>query len=489
MDPKDDREGTVIDNAEQLTVVSKTLSPSNAAVNRFVLFLLESLSREYFFSLMKTDALGPETKPLSVKLSMSAREGVVINECSDPSFETVLKGECDPFAVAVSASEAAKLDLTKQVRVQTAPSDHNKMEARKQLGNKECCFFDPFAYELFHEKVIETVRIELDARRYLMSGPGMGLTTAPMRYPHLLKHLFERFKEKGPSNICIMGPGLLEEKGARPMCPQVAELFALFPEAKFLIVDKDDHLLETLVTQYQIQQTAVYDPTMLRLYSANSSANTQRAPEKYQPLMSEMKKAMGGRARNRDAKKMMLGIGPIKPLLLKLESKKIELRRLDFLTDQFKEEEKFDSIVATMSLVRVYEEVKGKPAPFFALLGRCLSALKEGGVLYMDFFIVSRSIGKEKMKLVIDYLERAVGNRLKVEEIPLSDFLPEAQGDQSNIVSITLENSKLLERGFPTVSTSSLTAFTRTAEKIKGEKLSEDQLRDSLIPTGIAEVE
>ncbi|NGX53664.1 MAG: hypothetical protein K1000chlam4_00381, partial [Chlamydiae bacterium] len=119
MDPKDDREGTVIDNAEQLTVVSKTLSPSNAAVNRFVLFLLESLSREYFFSLMKTDALGPETKPLSVKLSMSAREGVVINECSDPSFETVLKGECDPFAVAVSASEAAKLDLTKQVRVQT----------------------------------------------------------------------------------------------------------------------------------------------------------------------------------------------------------------------------------------------------------------------------------------------------------------------------------------------------------------------------------
>nr|NGX54189.1 hypothetical protein [Chlamydiota bacterium] len=57
------------------------------------------------------------------------------------------------------------------------------------------------------------------------------------------------------------------------------------------------------------------------------------------------------------------------------------------------------------------------------------------------------------------------------------------------IVSITLENSKLLERGFPTVSTSSLTAFTRTAEKIKGEKLSEDQLRDSLIPTGIAEVE
>ena len=237
-----------------------------------------------------------------------------------------------------------------------------------------------------------------------MRGPGFGLTTAQMRYPHLLNHLSERFKEKGPSNICIMGPGLLEEEGARPVCPQAAELFSLFPEAKFLLVDKDDHLLETLKKQYQIQQTAVYDPTMLRLYAANSPTNTQRAPEKYQPLMSRMKKAMGGQARNRDAKKMMLGIGPAQPLLLKLDSKKIELRRFDFLADQFKEGEKFDSIVATMSLSYAYEEVIDKPAPFFALLGNCLSALKEGGVLYMDFFLVRPNITKEKMKFVMAYM-------------------------------------------------------------------------------------
>ena len=249
MDPKDDPIGEIVDRAEKLTVVSMTLSPSNTAINRFVLFLLENLSKEYFFALMKTEALGPETKPLSAKLSMSGRGGVVIDECSDPSFETVLKEECDLFAVVVPAIEAARsqeIDLTKLVKVQTNPTDHNKLEASKQFGDEECCFFDPLAFKLFHEKVIETVRIELDARRYVTRGPGMGLTTAPLRYPHMLKHLSERFMGKSPSNICIMGPGLLEEEGASPMCPQFAELFSLFPEAKFLLVDKDDHLLKTL---------------------------------------------------------------------------------------------------------------------------------------------------------------------------------------------------------------------------------------------------
>ena len=133
-----------------------------------------------------------------------------------------------------------------------------------------------------------------------------------------------------------------------------------------------------------------------------------------------------------------------------------------------------------MSLVYAFQSLQKEPVKFFTLLGRCLAALKEGGVLYMDLFTVKdylvENFGEEKLPLIINYLEGAVGNRLVFEEISLSDFLPQVQGDQSNIVSFTLKNTELLERGNPTVSTSSLTAITRTAEKVTGEKLSEEEL-------------
>ena len=73
-----------------------------------------------------------------------------------------------------------------------------------------------------------------------------GQATGRIRFPHMLYRISERFDSASKPNICIAGPGIINDRGVYTS-PILAEMHLLFPQSKITVIDKDKKSLTEMV--------------------------------------------------------------------------------------------------------------------------------------------------------------------------------------------------------------------------------------------------
>lgn len=462
------------DNSEDLEVSKKSLTPLDAKVSPFVLSLLESIARDYVFS--EREHLKGEIK---ARLSMSLKNGIQFNSCSDPKIVEICK---EPQGNAVTKEDAEKYGLTHLKRAE--PTAEMIKDANRHFQGREVIFIDPWAYQLFQNEVNDPLQIDLEVPKVFRIDLAAGQTTSPLRFPHLLKDLNMRYKrgrEDPNLKICIAGPGLNEHKGFLPTSPQFVEIFSLFPNAQFLLLDNDKHAIEVLKQQFNTFKIASYDPCMLRLRTTDSSSYLSK--KEYQKVFSIMKENLASRAKKPpNAGDMLAGKGPFTSLVVNIADNKIEVRDFDINTAQFKDEDKFDVIVATLSIINAlnHQLETSKFCNPYPVLKKFINSLRERGSLYIDVKLFESFIAPHR-DLIIKCLEGSIGNRLRIEEIPLSDFQPTA-GISGTITSIRIPILDNNLKGPTDISTHDLIAIIRTSEKVDMKKEELAALEEKIFP-------
>ena len=437
-----------IDDPQDIAIQIETLVPPDANVPPVIISFLKYITRDYVYE------LGNEFKKNAhARLTFSKERGITFDSYSDVKIKQVFEKNIN--------------NLWSQI-IQSTPQKLSDDEANKQVLLRA---------QLRAGGMDRPIKIDLNINYHIPKTQGAGLTTSFLRFPHLLKDLSTRFKhgkQSDQTKICVVGPGLFEEEGSLPSCPQLVEIYSIFPKAQFLLLDNDKRVLKVMKEQFHHFQFMSYDPCTLISRSTKHESNPFYALEAYQGLFQEMKETLSEKAiAPKDAKKMLQNIWDNQPLMLRAETDKIQLRDFDIISSSVKDDEKktFDVIIATLSITLAATNQIGINPAFncFSLLGKFLAALKENGSLYIDSVFIKEVLeklyGKEGFALGIQYLEIVLGNRLSIEEIPLSDFLPEVQGNSGIVMSFS-KKGVVDEKGIPTITTHSINVVTRTSEKI-----------------------
>lgn len=463
-----------IENPEDLIIRTKALSPPTAKITPQILFLIEDLCKDYIFSLGKMF-----TELVKVRMCLSLKKGISFdNKKIQANYDEKTKGP----AFAMPKTPEIQHLMKRNVSVQ------DRTEAYADLGTKQVAFIDPGAFLLWKAGLKNPLTIDVEMTGFWRTSQGGGLTTGFLRFPHMLGDLADRFKDKREqqAKICIVGPGLFTPEKGVPSCPQFVELFSLFPKSDFLMLDNDKPTLDRMENQFHKCKFAAYDPSMLRIYTTKIEENNRYAPPKYQALFQEMKATFADNAlANPKVKEMLAGIGPLQPLMLKVDPDKINLREFDILTSTPEEKDKgtFDIVVATMSILLNFDnfDETGSTNPIF-ILQKFLELLSENGSLYLDSCLIDtlfETYGEKNMGLGIRYLEQVLGNQLSFEEVSLSDFSPNSVGKYATFLNFSLN---IGPNSMPNVSTSSINVVTRTGTKV--EAISEEEraeLRQKLL--------
>lgn len=289
----------------------------------------------------------------------------------------------------------------------------------------------------------------------------------------MLLELFTQFNTQQPKRICILGPGLFQE-GDLISFPQFFELLSLFPHAEFLLLDNDEKALELMKQQLMLRQVSSYDPLTFMYYSFQTEGVCQHAPQKFAPLFSKMRDVFIEKGTSeKNISRMLQGKEEAKPLHLKVDPTKIQIRHFDINKDTCNGDEKksFDLIVATLSMslaIKQYLNAQPDHNPFFTLV-KFLSMLKENGILYVDLShiieIFEKNYGPKGWELGVRYLEVLLGNKLMIRSIPLSDFLPDCEESGLIINPTIFQRNRKKEQETRGVSTCSLAALRRSSEK------------------------
>ncbi len=462
------------EDAEKLPISNKTLTPADAPIPPKVLYIIEGIARDYMFN------FGNQSKDVeSARLSLSADQGIAIQSCSDSRIDDRLKVYLT--SVAIVEEEARALGLLGIKRVE--PQEEDIKQARERFKDAKVLYLDPWCFQFHRVGLKKPLLLDLEMTQREVIGKGAGLTSAPLRYPHLLKDLSNRLKKD--SKICIVGPGLVEEENAPLFSPQFAEIYSLFPNGTFLLLDNDPHALKLMEQQFHKCKFAAYDPYMLRHYAVRDSQNF-KPNRTYQKLFDSMKKVLAEKAiKPANAANMLAGVGSPERMLLKISPEKIEIRDFDIRISHFRNEEKFDAMVATMAFGNAFsDELKKDVAHnFFPHLQRFLGALNENGSLYIDKMFVNSFLKHYPIEKAIRYLALLVGNRLVIQEIPISGFQPRIKAVLGVIDSATISSIQKYGDRMTNITTSSLIVITRTPEKIQATQEDLEALEIELIPT------
>ncbi len=453
----------------ELKLMAKSLSPLKPKSNipSIVLEWLESMASDYVRAIGKTERF-----TATAVVTFSREQGIQFHSCSDDKIKAIFERkpkECH----LISTKEAYQLGIGNLKQIE--PTEQQKEEAKK-FGKKKVFYMDLQAFKLFEAGVKEPVRIALEVNGLIASETGGGQTTGVLRFPHLYRDL-EKHYGTDLLNICIVGPGIQCEFMTSPKTnqqlpilstPQVAELFALRPNSQFLLLDNDPVILGVL-KDILTERIMTYNPFLLVQQMSKSGQNAHAAaPQHYQELFRKMAHTIKTKALlPKKAREALEGKTETDTVLLKIEPEKYAVRQFDILTSIFNPQDqgKFDVVLATMSIsVALAKKVsEGSTGDYFGILGKFLSLLKEGGSLYIDSVTLSLflEIFDEKgMRMGMHYLESLIGNRLSIEIIPLSDFLPQHQGLQGIISNASRQNPEAK------VTSSDVTRITRQREKV-----------------------
>ena len=412
---------------------------------------IENLGEDYIF--VAGDQMN---RAVTGRISFSLDRGIVVESCSDKTIEKIIEKNNKQIAV-VSSTTMETLDLYSVKHIPLDEKTHQKMI--EEFPKEPFMSLDASALALFHHGIVEPVELDFEIDRKTIVAANE-LTTGSMRYPHLLQDLHTRFNDRRnleTTSVCIAGPGLKEEKEKVPFVPQFVELFSLFPEAQFLLLDKDERALKTMSDHFHKCRFASYDPATLSLRIAEKRSS-------FEATFSDMTGSLAEKAISpQNAKEMLNGVGPLKRVVVKVDPQKIEVRSFDFAESQFKEE-KFDLIVATSSIsLPLYEAIVKKDPDFdpVAFITKFLLPLKENGCLYVES-MMTELFFHETTK---EEIETILGNRIRIDKVPVQNFLPDTQGDKAEITSMTGQEV-MDKKGRHTLSTHSLSVITRTAEKV-----------------------
>lgn len=225
----------------------------------------------------------------------------MIKKCEDQLFGMIFSENIKGYGVAINIPDFNSLAMPnlKQANV----SDEDKLRAEKEAG-EELVFVDPYVMQAHQENWLDSIEIELKIK-YLINAQMYGQTTGFLRFPHFLDDVLQRFNHLRSSSpkICVMGPGIMGEEKTSYSCPQVMELYSLFPHANYLLLDNDEKLLETLTDQFQGKEKKPF-------------ANLDPAPKKVETLRNKKqasaKKKKRRAARKKSAKVDAISTGSIK---------------------------------------------------------------------------------------------------------------------------------------------------------------------------------
>ncbi|MFI5343584.1 MAG: hypothetical protein ACHQUC_05115 [Chlamydiales bacterium] len=445
-----------------------------------IIEFLEHFAKDFIF-----DHGNRLEKGVRATLTFSAKEGLVVHSDSDEKFTQFLQEKYRGLAMLIlEGSQAQEIDPS-TIKMASI-SEEEKERVFLQHPGKKNHIVDPFAYHLWSHKILNPVTVELQVNRRQPLSLAGGLTTGHFRYPQLLKDLVTRYdseRQSEETQVCILGPGLLEQKKTSPSCPQIypscpqfVELLSLFPQAHFSLLDNHPDALGTLKKYCSTCKLMSYDPFTFRVFTDSfNPTNTLRAPEHYQPLFEQIKAGLTGLALkppSEKAREILEGYGHIEPLLVKVDPNKVHIQEFDILSSSMEEMGPFDIIVATHSITNAFEierEQNSACNPLPQLL-KILQSLKEGGSLYIDkpgmdhlLFIIAKQLNFTVDDL-IGQIESHLGNKIKLTELPLSDYQQESVGHIGTMPNFLISTAD--QEGMSTIGTASITVLTRTHEKI-----------------------
>ena len=454
-------------------------------VHPFQARLLEDIAKDYIFHCIqeRKDAL----PTLTARLSFSIERGIEFENCSHSDFEemiTIHFQQAIPFA----RDEARKLGEIHRIQ----PTEQMLCQLPDSLNPVDLEFIDAMAVSLVKQGATQPLTVDLEVRTFFPANKGQGLTTGNLRFPHLLLAMRERLLRGDHStvpNVCIVGPGLFEyDEKITPTCPQFVEMFSLFPEGRFTLLDNDPHSLKSMDEMFS-RRIASYDSVMLRAYATENFGEATNsyyvAEDDYQATFSAMKDNLATRAiAPRNAREMLDGVGKILPLTLLLDQGQVEVCAFDILSSDFHGGEQFDIIVATMSIVNAFaKDLEAAPfANHFELLAKFLLALNENGAFYIDTKIImaiKERWGSEGFALGIRYLETLLGNELHIEEVVTPSFT----GGRGTILNLSAHKPLGLEhRPDMKVTTSDIMILTRSEVVVdQGEHVAAKRALDAYL--------
>jgi len=396
--------------------------------------------------------------------------------CEDEKAKTIF----EQFLLRTLSSPSMKSQLKGRQR-KIVRESKKKDESWVNFNREVLLFFETSAQIMRCTKITEPVQINLEIKGREPINEGGGLTTTCIRWPNLLKYLHYHLDDTRLSDqlhIGIVGIGLVEEDKLPPFSPQFVEIFSLCPNATFLLLDNNKHCLERMTEQFHQCKFASYDPLALRMRTYPDLENMYIAPQSYQETFEAMKDTLTVKSTKyqKNAADMLKGIGRIQRMMLEVDPTKIELRDFDINTSALNEidKKKFNAVIGTMSITLAFQSLisENLSINYFPTLGKFLEMLKENESLYIDKMCMQCLIeyyGPSVMELGIHYIECLLGNRLKIEEIPINDFAPETLGDSITIPQFTIKQA-LSKNSLPTVDTHSVTVITRTSEPVSCDK-------------------
>ena len=444
------------EDPSDIPVASKQLNPIDAEVHPVAIQLFDSIAKDIAFRL-RSDF----KETIAFRVSLSQTEGTTIH---DERFSALHRKITEGVVAGIPLRQVGMLNIEHLKRVEV---DAESEKAYCLQAKEPCAFIDVSSYLLWEKGVRAPVDVNLEISRFVPMSQGGGLTTVAFRFPHMYLDMITRFAEKrrlGDLKVCIVGPGLHRPDGKLGFCSQFVELKALFPNAEFLLLDKDRDALKFLDGQLKKMKVAAYDPLVFRAITLEVADNSLLAPAIFQPMLTEIKDEWATSARiSSNAKEMLDGYGEIKPMMINVNPEQIELRYFDINTSKFKEGEKFDVMVATLSLILAFcEEESAKIEEVFT---KFLDKLNDEGSLYIDAPLMHKvlipAFGCESPEGVIEFISVKTGVPFNLERLGLETYLTDSAGDSGTLPNPNIRSGK--KDHMASITTHSIYVLTKNA--------------------------
>lgn len=434
----------------------------------YLVQIAKNLATQYFLEM--GDVAASKSFYETATFTFSPQNGLSIPSSTDPRIQKVFcEGMEQLELTAYSEDDARKLGIED---IKHAVVQLDEGETQKYFA------YDPISLEARNRGIHDFYQTQLQIKNYILTGVA-GQTTGSLRHPHLLEALSKRSHMQ--PHICIVGPGMIEEKGFPLSTPQTAELFTLFPSGQFLLIDNDKKAIDK--TKKQLNSGRInYDPMMLREFTEATSRHHIKS-EAYQKLFEQMKDNIIARYSKMPSKvkvkRILNRTLPAEILSIPANKSNFEVLNFDILTSTFEEDKKgaFDVVVATNSISNaIFDKYTPKEFEnYFSILEKFLALLKVNGSLYVDSPLFEDRLkliyGEEGIAVGMQWLETRLGNKIKMEVIPLPEFV---RGNSIRSSTIGTANKPI------TVSTSSIIVLTRLPDRTKTNQRLQNKLLQSL---------
>lgn len=434
----------------------------------YLVQIAKNLATQYFIEMGQLASSIPFYE--TATLTFSPQNGLSIPSSTDPRIQDVFKKGMEALELIAYPEDAAQ-----ELGIETIKHTVLKMN---EVDPQKYFAYDPISLGAWKKGIHDFYQTQLQIKNFIITGVA-GQTTGSLRHPHLIEGL-SKLSHKQPY-ICIVGPGMIEERGFPLSMPQTAELFTLFPSGKFLLIDKDQEAIDKIKKQLNSGRIN-YDPMMLRELSDETSPHYVKN-EDYQKLFEQMKDNILARNQKMPskikAKRILNRIFPAEILSIPANKHNFEILNFDILTSTFEEDKKgvFDIVLATNSISNAFfdKSISKEFENYFSILEKFLALLKVNGSLYVDSPLFEDRLnpiyGEEGIDVGMQWLESRIGNKIKMEVIPLPEFV---KGNSIRSSTIGTANKPI------TVSTSPIIVLTRLPDKTKTNQRLQNRLLQSL---------